>query len=82
MKDPNQIRLKSLSNYSLCSPDNFTLEGGFESNVFNYVRLKIKKCVGSNCKSDAEIKEFFKNINFEIFIKTTKFVENQENNPT
>ncbi len=64
-----------IQNYVYCTNDNFTLDGGFESNIYNYFKLKIKRCIGNTCASLNEVNKFYQNMNLEIFIKKTNFLE-------
>mmetsp|Transcript_3315 Transcript_3315/g.3293 ORF Transcript_3315/g.3293 Transcript_3315/m.3293 type:complete len:167 (+) Transcript_3315:154-654(+) len=65
-----QVEIIGISNFLCITDRNYTLQGDFYSDIFNYIEIKLKKCVNGTsevvCQSSEEIDKFFNGDQFSF----------------
>jgi mRNA-degrading endonuclease RelE of RelBE toxin-antitoxin system len=60
-----------INDYYWPTNDEYSVAGTFYSKVFNYIEVRLSKCSGGGCKTNAEIETIMKQARFSMAIENT-----------
>ena len=78
--DQSEVQRLGIDNYYWPTIDDYSVAGTFYSPNFHYIEIKLNKCQGTGCKTDAEIEAAMKVTRFSMAIVNTVIdLKNYEN---